>query len=97
MSSRNAFITPEERPFVNQLNKSLNWICEQIKQGEREFLQLETSAAKQIEESGFKVDYINICNSKTLDPAVHDDKEITVLGALYTEGARLIDNVSLVL
>ncbi|GAB1264770.1 pantoate--beta-alanine ligase [Aurantivibrio infirmus] len=97
MSSRNAFITPEERPFVNQLNKSLNWVCEQIKQGEREFLQLETSAAKQIEESGFKVDYINICNSKTLDPAVHDDKEITVLGALYTEGARLIDNVSLVL
>jgi len=97
MSSRNAFITPEERPHVKQLNKSLNWICAEIKGGERDFLQLESSAGKQIEDAGFKVDYMNICNSKTLDPAVHDDREITVLGALYTESARLIDNVSFVL
>lgn len=97
MSSRNAFITPDERPRVSQLNKTLNWICTEIKRGERDFEQLELSASKQIEGAGFKVDYMNICNSKTLDPAVHDDTEITVLGALYTESARLIDNVSLVL
>jgi pantoate--beta-alanine ligase len=43
------------------------------------------------------VDYISICNSRTLEMAAHDDREITILGAMYTQGARLIDNVSVVL
>jgi pantoate--beta-alanine ligase len=97
MSSRNSYITPEERPRVSQLNKSLNWAREQIEQGNREFLALEAEAIKQIEAAGFKVDYFTISSSKTLQPAAHDDTEITILGAMYTQAARLIDNVSLAL
>ncbi|MGI1679823.1 MAG: pantoate--beta-alanine ligase [Cellvibrionaceae bacterium] len=95
MSSRNGFITPDERPKVGQLYKSLNWVGDQIKNGERDFLQLEAQAVAQIKEAGFKVDYLSISNSRTLDPAAHDDTEITILGAMYTQGARLIDNVSI--
>ena len=95
MSSRNSFITVGERPHAHQLNKSLMWICEQIKAGNRDFQAMELSAKAQIEEVGFKPDYINICNSKTLAPAAHDDRELTVLGAMYTEAARLIDNISI--
>ncbi|RYZ89956.1 MAG: pantoate--beta-alanine ligase, partial [Moraxellaceae bacterium] len=58
---------------------------------------LADAAKDQILAAGFKVDYVNICNSRTLEMAAHDDKEITILGAMYTQGARLIDNVSLVL
>ncbi len=97
MSSRNGFITPEERPKVSQLYKSLNWIGDQIKQGERDFLKLEADAVAQIQQAGFKVDYMSISNSRTLEPAAHDDTEITILGAMYTQGARLIDNVSIFL
>lgn len=97
MSSRNSFITPEERPRVAQLNRTLNWVKQQIEQGERDFTRLMTSASEQILAVGFKVDYISICNSRTLELAAHDDREITILGAIYTRGARLIDNVSLVL
>lgn len=97
MSSRNSFITLDERPRVAQLNRSLNWIKQQIEQGQSDFTQLTTSAYEQIEAVGFKVDYISICNSRTLELAAHDDREITILGAIYTRGARLIDNVSLVL
>lgn len=97
MSSRNSFITPEERPRVAQLNLTLNWVKQQIQQGERDFTQLMASASEQIQAVGFKVDYISVCNSRTLELAAHDDREITILGAIYTRGARLIDNVSLVL
>jgi len=97
MSSRNGFLTADERPRVAQLNRTLNWIKDAIVQGRRDFSSLQSAAIEQIDAAGFKVDYISICNSRTLDPAAHDDREITVLGAMFTSGARLIDNVSLVL
>lgn len=97
MSSRNGFITPDERPKVAVLNRSLNAIKQAITDGRRDFTVLVTEARTQIEAAGFRVDYISICNSRTLEMAAHDDREITILGAMYTQGARLIDNVSVVL
>lgn len=95
MSSRNTYLTLQERPRANQLFRSLCWVKQQVIDGERDFLRLEDEAKTQIHSSGFKPDYLTICNSKTLEPAAHDDLNITVLGAMYTQGARLIDNVSL--
>ncbi|MFO1388483.1 pantoate--beta-alanine ligase [Cellvibrio sp.] len=97
MSSRNGFITADERPRVAQLSRSLNWVKQEITNGRRDFSTLVETAKEQILNAGFKVDYLSICNSRTLEMAAHDDKEITILGAMYTQGARLIDNVSLVL
>ncbi len=97
MSSRNGFITADERPRVAVLNRTLNGIKQQIEQGRRDFIVLIEEARAQVEVAGFRVDYINICNSRTLEMAAHDDREITILGAMYTQGARLIDNVSVVL
>jgi pantoate--beta-alanine ligase len=97
MSSRNSFITTDERPRVAQLNRALNQVRDAIIAGRSDFSALEASAKEQIAEAGFKIDYFSICNSRTLEPAAHDDREITVLGAMFTSGARLIDNVSLVL
>jgi pantoate--beta-alanine ligase len=97
MSSRNGFITADERPCVAQLSRSLNWVKQEITQGRRDFSVLVEIAKEQIQAAGFKVDYVNICNSRTLEMAAHDDTEITILGAIYTQSARLIDNVSVVL
>jgi pantoate--beta-alanine ligase len=77
MSSRNSYITDDERPRVTVLKQSL-----------------EASARQKIIEAGFSIDYVTISNSKTLDPAANDDLEITILGAMFTEAARLIDNLS---
>ncbi|MCS5593141.1 MAG: pantoate--beta-alanine ligase [Porticoccaceae bacterium] len=96
MSSRNRYITADERPLVTVLKDSLDWIAGQIRDGNKEFSELETAGAKRITEAGFKVDYITCSNSKTLDLAAYDDEDITVLGAMFTQAARLIDNVSLV-
>ncbi len=93
MSSRNTFITAEERPRANQLNRSLNWAAEQIREGKREYSEVEATAKMQIEKAGFKPDYFVVCDGQSLAPAVHDTENVVVLGAMYTQGARLIDNV----
>ena len=95
MSSRNRYITDEERPKVIVLKDALDWIASQIKIGNRNFSELEKAAAEQVEAAGFNVDYLTCSNSKTLDLAANDDSEITILGAIFTESARLIDNISL--
>ncbi len=97
MSSRNSYITAEERPLVTVLKESLAWIAAEIKAGNRDFSGLEERAKVRIVEAGFKVDYVTACNSKTLDLAANDDLEITILGAMFTESARLIDNLSITL
>jgi pantoate--beta-alanine ligase len=95
MSSRNSFITAKERSKVTVLKQSLEWIASQITLGELDFPKLELEAAKKIEAAGFRTDYVTISNSKTLEPAAIDDSTITILGAMFTESARLIDNVSI--
>lgn len=94
MSSRNGYLTDEERGRVPVLYQSLTWVKSQIELGKTNFIEHEKAAAKQIEDAGFRVDYITVCDSKTLSPAACDDELITIAGAMYTSGARLIDNVS---
>jgi len=94
MSSRNGFITPAERPKVSVLNQSLNWVREQVEAGRVDFDQLQLEAHERIEAAGFRLDYFSISDSKTLQPAAVDDMQLTVLGAMFTDGARLIDNLS---
>ena len=95
MSSRNSYITEEERPKVTVLRQALEQIASKIVAGDQDFATLESEARAIIESQAFKADYVTISNSKTLQPAAIDDREITVLGAMFTESARLIDNISI--
>jgi pantoate--beta-alanine ligase len=97
MSSRNCYITEDERSRVIVLKDTLEWIAVQIKGGNKDFVGLEGQAKQYIAEAGFEVDYVSISNSKTLNAAADDDLDITILGAMFTESARLIDNLSIVL
>lgn len=95
MSSRNSYITEDERPKVKVLKQVLELIAQKIQAGNLDFLALELEAKKRIESVGFRPDYVTISNSKTLEPAAVDDHQITILGAMYTDSARLIDNISI--
>ncbi len=95
MSSRNGYLSAEERPKANQLYATLKWVLTEIHGGRRDYSTLETEARDKLEACGFKPDYVSICNSHSLQAAVDDDTEITILGAMYTSHARLIDNLSL--
>lgn len=95
MSSRNGYISAVERPRVSVLYETLQWMATTIREGMRDFTELEEKGRQRIADKGFRVDYLSVCNSKTLEPAAVDDDQITILGAMYTESARLIDNLSL--
>lgn len=95
LSSRNRYLSKDERPRVKVLYETLCWCSEQILKGDRDYIRLEEAATEKLEKGGFRTDYVSIRNAKSLEPAAHDDTEITVLGAMYASGARLIDNVSL--
>ncbi len=97
LSSRNGYLGKDERPKVKVLYETLCWCRDQIEAGERDFSNLEIVAAQTLEKSGFRTDYVSIRNAKTLELAAQDDKQITLLGAMFTKGARLIDNISLTL
>lgn len=97
LSSRNSYISEEERPKVSKLYQTLCDVRDRLSAGERDFMALEQQAGEALQAEGFKIDYIKISHSKTLEPAAHDDRELTILGAIYTSNARLIDNVSVTL
>src|SRR5690606_25119006 len=69
MSSRNSFITAEERPRVAQLNRSLNWIKAEIVAGRRGFLALTGRGREQNLGCGVQVGYHRICYRPTLEAA----------------------------
>ena len=97
LSSRNGYLSDEERPRVKILYETLCWCRDEIEAGERGFGALEDAAIEKLEKEGFRSDYVSIRNAKTLQSAARDDCHVTILGAMFTDGARLIDNVSLVL
>ena len=100
LSSRNGYLTDTQRASASQLNSALQSIVNQIKNGNKDFVQLEQQASTQLSKQGWEVDYISIRSSTTLQPASALDKNLIVLGAAKitnkTSGkTRLIDNIEL--
>jgi pantoate--beta-alanine ligase len=102
LSSRNSYLTDAQRASASQLNSALQGIVAQIKNGNKDFVELEQQASALLTSQGWDVDYISIRSSTSLQPATLPDKDLIVLGAAKiinkTAGkTRLIDNIELVL
>ncbi|WP_096086016.1 pantoate--beta-alanine ligase [Agaribacterium haliotis] len=93
-SSRNRYISEDERPRATVLYQSLKWLKAEVDGGNLAFRELEQEAKARIEAQGFRVDYLKLCEAHSLEPAAEDDAELCVLGAMYTSAARLIDNIA---
>ena len=100
LSSRNGYLTIEQKVQASQLNSALQDIVNQVKNGNKDFIQLENQATAALTDLGWDVDYVSIRSSATLQPASQLDKHLIVLGAAKiinkTAGkTRLIDNIEL--
>lgn len=95
LSSRNSYLTEEERPKANLLYKALVATREKIQQGARNFADLEQTAMTELEKAGMRPDYFSIRQAVTLDPAEPDDTDLVLLVAVYLGNTRLIDNVTI--
>ena len=93
MSSRNGYLTAEERGIAPCLYQVLNEMKQQLLAGEHDFTALENHAAQLLAAHSFIPDYIAIRNAETLLPAQRGDKELVILAAAKLGKPRLIDNL----
>jgi len=93
MSSRNAYLTDEERRQSATLYQTMEAVAEKIRHGSKNYSQLIQDAIESLHESGFIPDYFEICNNDDLKPATENDTNIRIFVAAYLGKARLIDNI----
>lgn len=93
MSSRNAYLTDEQRPTAAMLYEQLSAVGEELQNGRRNFSELEDTAKASLQEAGFKVDYFAIRRALNLEVPDRDCDDLVVLAAAELGDARLIDNI----
>ncbi len=93
MSSRNQYLSDDERRIAPQLYATIEAIGRQLQDGKRDFDDLEAAALDRLAAAGFRPDYAAIRRAQNLEPPDRDCDELVVLAAAQLGKARLIDNV----
>ena len=93
MSSRNRYLSDQQRSKAPSLSKMLGTLAQSCESGAEDYRVLENKGMKILEQAGFRPDYVAICRKHDLEPAAGEDRELVILGAAYLGKARLIDNI----
>ncbi|MFO8141113.1 MAG: pantoate--beta-alanine ligase [Marinobacter sp.] len=92
-SSRNGYLTEQERAIAPMVYQTLTSIATQLQLGRTDLHELEREAREALAQAGLRPDYFNIVNSQTLKPATPADQDIALLVAAFLGTTRLIDNL----
>ena len=93
LSSRNQYLTKDERATAPVIYKVLNDIGESLQSGKRNYVQLQEEATKELAAAGLAPDYVSICRAENLAKPDRDCDELVVFVAATLGKARLIDNI----
>ena len=92
LSSRNGYLTAEQRKIAPGLYKVLSSIADKLQVGERDLDEIITIAGQELNEKGFRADDIQIRDADTLLEVSETSKRAVILVAAWLGDARLIDN-----
>jgi pantoate--beta-alanine ligase len=96
MSSRNAYLSPEERQHALALSRALRSAREAAASGARSTAQLACAARAVLERTpGLEIEYVAAVDSETLKPLDGFDRAVVVAIAVRVGKTRLIDNAIL--
>jgi pantoate--beta-alanine ligase len=96
LSSRNAYLDPQQRKQATVLYRSLMQVQSMADRGERDSLRLVAAALDVFkEEPDVQLDYFEIVDRETLDPVANTSKGALVAEAAFVGTTRLIDNIVL--
>jgi len=96
LSSRNVYLTPEERSQAPVLYRSLQQAKEMFAAGERDCSRIKAELTRSISAvPGTTIDYIEITDLHTLQPVAHINASVLVALAVWFSNTRLIDNIIL--
>jgi len=96
LSSRNRYLTPEQRSHALVLSRSLGEVRARVEAGETDAAKLQTELAAAINaQPGVELDYAAVVDAQTLERLTELRREGRALVAARVGSARLIDNVAL--
>jgi len=94
MSSRNVYLSPEERRAAPELYRAMKQSAARLKAGE-DFASATAGGAEMIAAAGFALDYFEIRHADTLAPVTSaSDGPLRILVAARLGTTRLIDNIA---
>ncbi|MGS0689784.1 pantoate--beta-alanine ligase [Shewanella sp. 0m-8] len=92
MSSRNGYLSEEQKAQASQIKRSLDKMATALTAG-LAIKDVIAQAQAELTEVGFKNDYLDVRNANTFASATADDSELVILVAAYMGSTRLIDNL----
>ena len=93
LSSRNAYLTPEERREAPRLHAVLAKVRSGLEGGARDFQRMDQQAMTELSRHGWQPDYVAVRRQADLHPPTERDHDLVVLAAARLGRTRLIDNV----
>ncbi|HAO34115.1 MAG TPA: pantoate--beta-alanine ligase [Candidatus Competibacteraceae bacterium] len=94
MSSRNGYLTSQERAIAPALYATLSASAQRLRAGERDYQRLADDAKAALAAAGFRPDYFEIRRAGDLKPPSGEDTHLRILAAAWLGKARLIDNLA---
>jgi pantoate--beta-alanine ligase len=94
MSSRNAYLSPEQRGQARVLSAALFQAAEDVRRGLRDSASLTGEIRRKILAAGpFRIDYVDVVDAHSLAPLATVDRPARICLAVRLGSCRLIDNV----
>lgn len=92
LSSRNGYLTADERKIAPELSKVMNSLATRLSNGERQIEEMLGEAEAELARKGLRADGLAICDADTLHSLTVDSQRAVILMAAWLGNARLIDN-----
>ena len=93
MSSRNRYLSPEDRALAVTINRVIVDVAAKVRAG-APIANCEAEGAAALAAAGFKVDYVAVRDAETLVTCADTRRPFRVLAAAWLGQTRLIDNVA---
>jgi pantoate--beta-alanine ligase len=93
MSSRNQYLTTEQRAIAPKIYAELKQLAETLSQDLSQLEQQSADSQRRLAEAGFEPDYLHVLDAETLLPLTDQSEQGVILIAAKLGAARLIDNI----
>ena len=93
MSSRNQYLTSEQRAIAPMIYAELKQLAETLSQDLSQLEQRSADSQCRLAEAGFEPDYLHVLDAETLLPLTNQSQQGVILIAAKLGAARLIDNI----
>ena len=93
LSSRNGYLSPEQRAEAPRLQRCLQTIRQAVLKGDKDYASLCQKATQELDNHGWQTDYISVRRQQDLAPAGPDDRDLVIVAASRLGAPRLLDNL----